>query len=399
MKKGFFTSEAISQGHPDRLCDTVANTILSEALAQDPNAKVGLEALATKNFFALSGEVTLQGNPLSYEDITRDVIRQIGYDRDDYGFNYRTVDFLDRVNSQSPDIALGVIKGNETNAGDQGIMFGYASNEHESGLPLSAIAANALMFRYQEVQNENRHILSPDAKSQVTVDYTGEHPRISTIIIAASHKEEVSDLQVRELIITEVVNPVLAHLGIDDFCLNNLHVNTTGRFVVCGPASDAGVVGRKLVVDSYGGHAPIGGGCTNGKDPSKVDASAARAARHAALNLVKAGVCSECLIQLSYAIGKQFPISINVEASNLREGLTEDSISEWLFKHYDFSVDGMIKNLNLKTQDYSRLTYAGQFGTNCNLFKDLALATYIKAPSWEQANLVPEIKEFFGISE
>lgn len=399
MKKVTFCSESISTGHADRLCDTVANTILTQALAQDPNARVGLEALATEDLFVLSGEVTIDGPRLDYEAITRDVIRQIGYDNHRYGFDYKTLEFVDAVNTQSPDIAQGVNANDETNAGDQGIMFGYASAEHESGLPLSAIIANALTFRYQEVQNENRHILSPDAKSQVVVDYTGDHPKVTTIIIAASHKEDVSDDKVRELIVTEVVNPVLDAVGINDFALNNLLINTTGRFVICGPASDAGVVGRKLVVDSYGGHAPIGGGCTNGKDPSKVDASAARAARHAALNLVKAGICKECLIQLSYAIGKQQPVSINVEASGLHEGVTESRIEEYLTKKYDFSVEGIIKNLKLKSQDYSRLTYTGQFGTNCSLFKDLALATAIRVPSWEQFDKVDEIKEFFGISE
>lgn len=407
MKRtGLFTSESVSIGHPDRLCDTIVNTITTTILDQDPNARVGLEAMVTKNLLVLSGEVSFKGRPVPYESIARQVVAEIGYTEEQLGFDSSTFNFINMVNKQSPDIAQGVNQSEDDSvigAGDQGIMFGYATSETDAYLPLTALIANALTFYYQEVRSMNPHILSPDAKSQVTYNY--DRRVIDTIVIAASHKESVSDEVLQNLIMNDVILPVLSKVyGMEpefvEAKLKNdgtrILINTTGRFVVCGPASDAGLVGRKLVVDSYGGAAPIGGGNTNGKDPSKVDTSAARAARHAALNIVAAGLCSECLIQLSYAIGKADPVSIRVEAQGLRDGITERDLEDWLTNNYDFSVAGIIRNLKLKRQDYSRVTLAGQFGANSAVFQNSEVYRVIP-PSWETPNLVGKLRRDFNL--
>lgn len=402
MRKSIFTSECVSIGHPDRLCDTVANRILDECLKQDPQAHVGLEMLVTKNHMTLSGEVSLKGDVPNYEKIARETVEAIGYNDASYNFDSKTFEFVNRVNTQSPDIAQGVNLSNEIGAGDQGIMFGYATNETDAYLPVTAFVANALMYRYQEVYSENLDTLSPDAKSQVTYDYVTKE--FDTIVIAASHKKGCEELA-KALVFNQVIVPVLAAFkGISvneaqNFIAKSgikVYINNTGKFEICGPASDAGVVGRKLVVDSYGGAAPIGGGCTNGKDPSKVDASAARAARHAALNIVASGLCSECLIQLSYAIGKAEPVSICAECEDLVPGVTNEDIEEWLSYNYDFSVQSIVKNLQLDKPVYGSLTYTGQFGQNSALFSQLSKGHNVEIPSWERFDLVEDLKEDFA---
>lgn len=406
-RTGLFTSESVSVGHPDRMCDTIVNAITTEILNQDPNARIGLEAMVTKNLLVLSGEVSYIGKPIPYESIAREIVTAIGYTEESLGFNSSTLNFINMVNKQSPDIAQGVNQSEDDSvigAGDQGIMFGYAIAETDAYLPITALLANALTFYYQEARAVNPHLLSPDAKSQVTYNY--DKKVIDTIVIAASHKEDVSEEDLRKLIMSEVVIPVISKAyGIEPQSAEEklerdgtkILINTTGRFVICGPASDAGLVGRKLVVDSYGGAAPIGGGNTNGKDPSKVDTSAARAARHAALNFVAAGLCSECLIQLSYAIGKANPVSIKVEASGLIDGVSDSDLEDWLNKNYDFSVAGIINNLQLKRQDYSRLTLTGQFGARSSLFEGSSVYRIIP-PSWEMPNLVNSIRKDFNLS-
>lgn len=403
MRKSLFTSECVSVGHPDRLCDTVANHILDECLRRDPNAHVGIEILVTKNHMVVSGEITLKGETPDYESIARSAVDAIGYNDPNLGFDAHTFEFINLINTQSPDIAQGVNLSEESiGAGDQGIMFGYACDETDAYLPKTATLANALMYRYQEICPMYSDILSPDAKSQVTIDYDDNN--IDTIVIAASHKEGKED-EVKNIIHLQVIYPVISAFAqipyeqVSYFLSNQntkVFVNTTGKFVVCGPASDAGVVGRKLVVDSYGGAAPIGGGCTNGKDPSKVDASAARAARHAAINVVASGLCSDCLIQLSYAIGVPKPVSINVVCENLVFGVTNDDIASWLNTNYDFSVASIVKNLELNKPVYSELTYTGQFGLNSLLFSTLSEGHNVVVPSWEKLNLVEKLKEDFS---
>lgn len=388
-----FTSESVSQGHPDRLCDTIVNTLLTVILQQDPKAHVGLEALVTENFLVLSGEVSSSYTP-DYEGICREVVKEIGYTKPEYGFCYNTFTFINKVNTQSPDIAQGVnLSETEVGAGDQGIIFGYASNESDNLYPLAAHLANAMTTRYQDFFKGDNNF-RPDAKSQVTVNYTTG--TIDTVVFSASHEETASSEYVKKTVIDNIILPVLRE-NLDEEAFKNTKflINTTGKFVICGPKGDAGVVGRKLVVDSYGGYAKIGGGCTNGKDPSKVDASAARAARHAAKNLVAAGVCDECEIQLAYAIGVAEPVSISVNTFGTAKGVTDEEIAGLLDKVYDFSPAAIIKNLHLAETDYSVITRTGQFGQNSSIVEKSNRTVYLYP--WEGLDYVEFFKSAFGV--
>jgi len=384
-----FTSESVSQGHPDRLCDTIGNTILTEILKRDKKAHVGIEALATKNFFVLSGEVSSTYTP-DYEGIARTVAKDIGYNKPGLGFNGGDFVFINKVNTQSPDIAQGVnLKDGVIGAGDQGIIFGFACDETPEYYPLAATIANALTTRYQEYIEGDPN-LRPDAKSQVTINYTTG--KVVTIVFAASHIEEASQEYVRKVVKENVIIPVLNKLvGPDAYKGAKLIINSTGKFSICGPAGDAGVIGRKLVVDSYGGYAPLGGGCTNAKDPSKVDASAARAARHAAKNLVAAGICKRVEIQLAYAIGVAAPVSISVDTKGT--GITSDeTIAGILSEVYNFEPAAIIKNLHLVETDYSVITRTGQFGVPASRDSRTGLYLY----PWEELNLVDDFKKAFA---
>lgn len=383
-----FTSESVSQGHPDRLCDTIGNTILTEILKRDKKAHVGIEALATRNFLVLSGEVSSIYTP-DYERIARDVTKNIGYDKPGVGFSGSDFVFVNKVNTQSPDIAQGVnLKDGAIGAGDQGIIFGFACDETAEYYPLAAAIANALTTRYQDYIKGDPNF-RPDAKSQVTINYTTG--KVVTIVFAASHIEEASQEFVRKTIKENVIVPVLEKfVGKEGYKGAKLIINSTGKFVICGPAGDAGVIGRKLVVDSYGGYAPLGGGCTNAKDPSKVDASAARAARHAAKNLVAAGICKQVEIQLAYAIGVAAPVSISVDTKGT--GIVPDEvIAGVLFENYNFEPAAIIKNLHLDETDYSVITRTGQFGVPAG--RDVNTGLYLYP--WEELNLVDKFKKVF----
>ena len=392
MDKKLFTSESVSLGHPDRLCDTIGNAILTELLKHDKNAHAGIEALATKNFLVLSGEVSSTYTP-DYEAIARRVVKEIGYTKPEYGFCYDTFTFINKINTQSPDIAQGVNRGNGViGAGDQGIIFGFASNETEHYYPLAATIANALTTAYQEYIKKDPNF-RPDAKSQVTINYTtGE---IDTIVFAASHNESASQEYVKRTIIDNIITPVLQELvEPSSFEKTNILVNATGKFVICGPEGDAGVIGRKLVVDSYGGYAKIGGGCTNAKDPSKVDASAARAARHAAKNIVAAGIAETITIQLAYAIGVAQPVSISVDTEGTGK-ISDDKIAAILSEVYDFSPAAIIENLHLAETNYEVITSTGQFGQPYSEIQDGDNIVYLYP--WEQLNLVDYFKEVFVV--
>lgn len=383
-----FTSESVALGHPDRMCDTIGNAILTEILKNDKNAHVGLEALVTKDFLLLSGEVSSSFYP-DYEAIAREVVRNIGYSKPGVGFSASDFVFINKVSTQSPDIAQGVNLGaNEIGAGDQGIIFGYACDETPEFYPLAAFIANALTARYQEYIKEDPNF-RPDAKSQVTVNYsTG---KIVTVVFAASHIEQASQEFVKRTIKDNVIIPVLDEIvGKDRYKGAKLIINSTGKFVICGPASDAGVIGRKLVVDSYGGYAPLGGGCTNAKDPTKVDASAARAARHAAKNLVAAGICKKATIQIAYAIGVAAPVSVSVNTEGT--GILPDSdIAEILAKTYSFEPAKIIENLHLLETDYSVITKTGQFGVKAFFDEKTGLYNY----PWEALDFVEIFKDAF----
>lgn len=389
-----FTSESVSLGHPDRMADTIGNAILTDILKHDKHAHVGIEALLTKNFLVLSGEVSSSYYP-DYEKIARETVKEIGYTKPEYGFCYNTFQFINKVNSQSPDIAQGVNRANGViGAGDQGIIFGYAVEETEHLYPLAATIANTLTTRYQEFIKGDANF-RPDAKSQVTINYSKGY--IDTIVFAASHNESVSSEYIEKTVKENVIYPVLEEL-VEASAIKDVKIliNATGKFVICGPEGDAGVIGRKLVVDSYGGYAKIGGGCTNAKDPSKVDASAARAARHAAKNLVAAGICECCEIQLSYAIGVAKPVSISVDTFGTGS-LSDVEIAEILSKNYDFSPAAIIKNLHLTETDYKIITSTGQFGQVAST-KVVDGETVYLYP-WEELNLVEDFKKVFVRSE
>lgn len=391
------TSESISIGHPDRLADNISNAILTDLLKHDADSHVGLEVFLANDVVILGGEVSTK-HVCDYEGIAREVIFNTGYNDDTIGFNGYKVAVENHINRQSPDIAIGVNRGEGViGAGDQGIMFGYATNETKEFYPLAATIANKLILRYQEYLKsfyETRNTgnvvfpsLRPDAKAQVTIDYTTH--KIDTIVFSASHVAEVDIDFVRKEIVDKIFAPVLSeYMEMVDANTKYL-INPTGRFVKCGPVADAGLTGRKIVVDSYGGYANIGGGNTNGKDPSKVDMSAARAARHAAKNLVAAGIADEITIQLSYAIGVAEPVSIKVDA--VGSAFSNEEIADKLAKFYDFTPGGIIERLQLTKTDYTTVCYYNQFcGTPCSK-NGLALFP------WEELNLVETFKSiFFG---
>lgn len=391
------TSESVSIGHPDRLADNISNAILTDLLKHDAGSHVGLEVFLANDVVILGGEVSTQ-HVCDYEGIAREVIFNTGYNDDAIGYNGYKVAVENHINRQSHDIAIGVNRGEGViGAGDQGIMFGYATNETKEFYPLAATIANKLILRYQEylktfyatrnTGNVTFPNLRPDAKAQVTIDYTTH--KIDTIVFSASHVAEVDIDFVRKEIVDNIFAPVLTEYAEMVDGNTKYLINPTGRFVKCGPVADAGLTGRKLVVDSYGGYANIGGGNTNGKDPSKVDMSAARAARHAAKNLVAAGIADEITIQLSYAIGVAEPVSIKVDA--VGSDFSNEEIAEKLAKIYDFTPAGIIEKLQLTKTDYTTVCYYNQFCGTPGSKNGLALFP------WEELNLVETFKAaFFG---
>ncbi len=391
------TSESVSIGHPDRLADNISNAILTDLLKHDADAHVGVEVFLANDVVILGGEVSTK-HICDYEGIAREVIFNTGYNEDAIGYNGYKVAVENHINRQSPDIAMGVNRGaGVIGAGDQGIMFGYATNETKEFYPLAATIANKLILRYQEylksfyatrnTSNVKFPNLRPDAKAQVTIDYTTH--KIDTIVFSASHVAEVDIYFVRNEIFDNIFAPVLTEYADMVDTDTKYLINPTGRFVKCGPVADTGLTGRKLVVDSYGGYANIGGGNTNGKDPSKVDMSAARAARHAAKNLVAAGVANEITIQLSYAIGVSEPVSIKVDA--VGSDFSNEEIAEKLAKIYDFTPAGIIEKLQLTKTDYTTVCYYNQFCGTPGSKNGLALFP------WEELNLVETFKvAFFG---
>ena len=394
------TSESISIGHPDRLADNISNAILTDLLKHDADSHVGLEVFLANDVVILGGEVSTK-HVCDYEGIAREVIFNTGYNDEAIGYNGYKVAVENHINRQSPDIAIGVNRGEGViGAGDQGMMFGYATNETKEFYPLAATIANKLILRYQEylksfyaTRNTGNVVfpnLRPDAKAQVTIDYTTH--KIDTIVFSASHVAEVEIDFVRKEIIDKIFAPVLTEYA-DMVDKNTKYlINPTGRFVKCGPVADAGLTGRKLVVDSYGGYANIGGGNTNGKDPSKVDMSAARAARHAAKNLVAAGIADEITIQLSYAIGVAEPVSIKVDA--VGSDFSNEEIAEKLANIYDFTPAGIIEKLQLTKTDYTTVCYYNQFCGTPGSKNGLALFP------WEELNIVETFKKaFFGCAD
>lgn len=362
-EKILFTSESVSEGHPDKLCDQISDAILDACLKQDPLSRVACECFTTTDFLLIGGEITTKA-VIDYEQIARRVMIRIGYTSSELGIDGYHCKIVNLIKTQSPDIAQGVTKSSveDQGAGDQGIMFGYASNESENYMPLPIVIAHKLVryassLRYQGTFKYAR----PDMKSQVTIDYTGEKPRIDTILMSVQHDENVDFDEFKEFIHEKIMKVVARSFNLnEDF---NYLVNPTGRFVIGGPAGDTGLTGRKIIVDSYGGSAKAGGGCFSGKDPSKVDRSATYAARYVAKNLVAAGVADKMEVQVSYAIGVAKPISIAVETFNT-EKIDKKKILAIIDKVFDLRPGCIIRDFSLIKPEfrYEDLASYGHFG-------------------------------------
>ena len=369
MRK-LFTSESVTEGHPDKIADQISDAVLDAILAQDPKGRVACETIVTTGQVHIFGEISTQ----CYVDIAhiaRETINNIGYNRAKFGFDGNTCGVLISIDEQSPDIAMGVDKAleakegqaaeEETGAGDQGMMFGYATNETESYMPMPAYLANKLALQLTKVRKEGvLPYLRPDGKTQVTVEYDDGKPvRVDTIVISSQHAPEVSNEQIRKDIIEKVIAPIVPAEMLD--AETKYYINPTGRFVIGGPQGDAGLTGRKIIVATYGGMARHGGGAFSGKDPSKVDRSAAYAARHVAKNIVAAGLADKCEIQLAYAIGVAHPVSVLVETFGTGK-ISEDKIAELVRKNFSLSPTGIIRELDLLRPIYKQTAAYGHFG-------------------------------------
>ena len=364
MKNYLFTSESVSEGHPDKVADLVSDAILDAILKQDPVARVAAETLTSTNLVVLGGEITTTAK-VDYEQIVRDTLKFIGYDNIDYGIDYKTCEVLIKYGIQSPDIAQGVDGAFDDpldqGAGDQGLMFGFASNESDQLMPLPIHLAHRLVERQALIRKKG--ILSwlrPDAKSQVTMQYKdGKPERIDTVVLSTQHAPEISLKDLREAVIEEIIKPVLPE-GLVKGEINYL-INPTGRFVIGGPQGDCGLTGRKIIVDTYGGAAPHGGGAFSGKDPTKVDRSAAYASRYVAKNIVASGLADKCLVQVSYAIGVAKPTSIMVESFGTAK-VSDEKLSKLIIENFDLRPKGIVNMLDLLRPIYSKTAAYGHFG-------------------------------------
>ena len=359
-----FTSESVGEGHPDKVADQISDSVLDAILAEDPKGRVACETLVSTGLVVISGEITTKAH-INYREIAQEAVRRIGYDDSEIGFDYKSCAILTAINRQSPDIAQGVNEGQgldlDQGAGDQGLMFGYACNETPSLMPLPIYYAHRLMQRQAEVRKDGRlPWLRPDAKSQLSVHYVDGKPvSIDTDVISTQHDPDVSHAQISDAVIEEIIAPVLPKELLTD--KTRYLVNPTGRFVVGGPHGDCGLTGRKIIVDTYGGMARHGGGAFSGKDPSKVDRSAAYAARYVAKNVVAAGLADRCEVQIAYAIGVAKPVSLMVETFGTGK-IADEKIVELIGRHFDLRPKGIIQTLNLLRPIYTKTAAYGHFG-------------------------------------
>ena len=357
MNRYYFTSESVTEGHPDKLCDTISDAILDSYLAQDKNARVAVETFASGNEITIAGQVTANGE-VDVEKLVREKIKEIGYDNEKLDMDYRTCLIHINITKQSPDIAMGVDVGG---AGDQGIMFGYACSDTEELMPFAISMAHKLSKRLTEVRKSKEiPYLRPDGKTQVTVEYEGDTPkRIETILISTQHNADVEQEDLKKDIIEKVIKKVIPENMLDEN--TKIYINPTGRFVIGGPLGDTGLTGRKIIVDTYGGYSRHGGGAFSGKDPSKVDRSAAYMLRHIAKNLVANGYCKKCEIQTSYAIGMKEPLSIYINTFGTGTK-SEEELVNLVKEKFDLTPAGIIDYLNLKRPIYEKTTNYGHFG-------------------------------------
>ena len=357
MSKYYFTSESVTEGHPDKLCDLISDSILDECLKQDENSRVAVETFAAGNTITIAGQITSKAE-FNVEEVVRKVIKEIGYDNAEVDMDYRTCKIDINITKQSPDIAMGVDIGG---AGDQGIMFGYASDETENYMPYAINMAHKLSKRLAEVRkNGIIPYLRPDGKVQVTVEYEDDKPkRIETILISTEHNADISQEILKEDVIENIINAVVPNGMMDEN--TKIYVNPTGRFVIGGPLGDTGLTGRKIIVDTYGGYARHGGGAFSGKDASKVDRSAAYMLRHIAKNIVANGYAKKCEIQVSYAIGMKDPLSIYINTFGTGKR-PEEELVEMVKSHFDLTPKGMIDYLGLQEPIFTKTTNYGHFG-------------------------------------
>lgn len=352
-----FTSESVTEGHPDKICDQISDAILDEVLRQDPTARVACESFATTGLLLISGEITTTAR-VDYAKVARETVREIGYDNAEYGFDCDTCAVMSAINTQSPDIAMGVDTGG---AGDQGLMFGYACSENPELMPTPIQLAHHLVRRLSEVRRDGTlPYLRADGKSQVTVEYENGKPiRVDAVVVSTQHSPEAGADQIREDIIDHVIKPVIPGNLLD--ANTKYYVNPTGRFVVGGPMGDTGLTGRKIIVDTYGGAAPHGGGAFSGKDPTKVDRSACYMARYIAKNVVAAGLADRCQVQLAYAIGVAEPVSVYIDCFGTAK-IDEEKLAEIIRANFELTPKGIISSLNLRQPIYKATAAFGHFG-------------------------------------
>ena len=362
--KNLFTSESVSEGHPDKVADQISDSILDAMIDQDPESRVAVETMVTTGLAVISGEVTTDAY-VDVQEIARQVIRDIGYTKNSYRFDSESCGVLTTIHQQSPDIAQGVDEGEDKKmgAGDQGMMFGYATNETDTYMPMTLQYSHDLLRELAHIRKNTALLpyLAPDSKSQVTVEYddAGNPKRVDTIVISTQHDEGVEQQQIKEDLKKHLIPEVISEDLMDPETI--LHVNPTGKFVIGGPHGDTGLTGRKIIVDTYGGRGAHGGGAFSGKDPSKVDRSAAYASRHIAKNVVAAGLADECLVQLAYAIGIPEPVSINV-STNGSGTVTDTELAKAIAQVFDLTPAGIIDRFNLKRPIYSKTAAYGHFG-------------------------------------